>query len=58
MIKFKDTDQFADYLEIHKGKSLGQARIGFDTAPIRLLQRNKIVYYSKIARGIKKHHPE
>jgi hypothetical protein len=58
MIKIKDTDQFADYLEIHKDKTLGKANIGFDSAPSRLLERDKNVYFSKIARGIKKHHPE
>jgi hypothetical protein len=58
MIKIKDTDKFADYLEMHKGRTLGKANIGFDSAPSRLLERDKNVYFSKIARGIKKHHPE
>jgi hypothetical protein len=37
---------------------LEQAHIGFDNCNPRLLERNNDLYYSKIAVGVKKHHPE
>jgi hypothetical protein len=56
--KIKDTDQLADYLEMHKGTTLGKANIGFTTTRSQLVERDKNLYFSEIARVVKKHYPE